>query len=94
MELSTKQFMVGIIPANYFLWTSDFGTCSVTGTGNTLTTSGSDKIATFIVNGNFVCDVPAVGPANVKTYKGLAAASVKTCKGLAIASVKTKKGLA
>ena len=35
----------------------------------------------------------AVGPANVKTYKGLAAASVKTCKGLAIASVKTKKGL-
>jgi len=35
-----------------------------------------------------------VGPANVKTYKGLASASVKTCKGLAIASVKTKKGLA
>jgi hypothetical protein len=34
------------------------------------------------------------GPANVKTYKGLAAASVKTCKGLAIASVKSKKGLA
>ena len=34
-----------------------------------------------------------VGPANVKTYKGLAAASVKTLKGLAIASVKTKKGL-
>lgn len=33
------------------------------------------------------------GPANVKTYKGLASASVKTCKGLAIASVKTKKGL-
>lgn len=31
------------------------------------------------------------GPANVKTYKGLASASVKTCKGLAIASVKTKK---
>ena len=34
-----------------------------------------------------------VGPANVKTYKGLAAASVKTCKGLAVASIKTKKGL-
>jgi len=34
------------------------------------------------------------GPANVKTYKGLASASVKTCKGLAIASVKSKKGLA
>jgi len=38
--------------------------------------------------------VASVGPANVKTYKGLAAASVKTCKGLAIASVKSKKGLA
>ncbi|MDD5220421.1 MAG: hypothetical protein PHV11_07635 [Candidatus Bipolaricaulis sp.] len=34
-----------------------------------------------------------VGPANVKTYKGLASASVKTCKGLLIASCKTKKGL-
>ena len=34
-----------------------------------------------------------VGPANVKTYKGLAAASVKSKKGLAIASIKTAKGL-
>lgn len=33
------------------------------------------------------------GPANVKTYKGLAAASVKSKKGLAIASIKTAKGL-
>ena len=30
MELSTKQFIMGIIPANYFLWTSDFaGGCLV-----------------------------------------------------------------
>ncbi len=30
MELSTKQFIMGIIPANYFLWTSDFaGACLV-----------------------------------------------------------------
>ena len=44
---------------------------------------------------NIVEVVSAIsGPANVKTYKGLASASVKTCKGLAIASVKTKKGLA
>ncbi len=43
---------------------------------------------------NIVEVVSAIsGPANIKTYKGLAAASVKTCKGLAIASVKTKKGL-
>lgn len=35
----------------------------------------------------------ASGPANVKTYKGVAAASVKTVKGVAIASVKTKKGV-
>jgi hypothetical protein len=33
------------------------------------------------------------GPANVKTYDGLAAASVKTINGLAIASVKTYNGL-
>lgn len=44
---------------------------------------------------NIVEVVPAIsGPANVKTYKGLASASVKTKKGLAIASVKTDKGLA
>lgn len=36
----------------------------------------------------------ASGPANVKTYLGLAAASVKTVDGLAIASVKTFNGLA
>ena len=34
------------------------------------------------------------GPANVKTWNGLATASVKTINGLAIASVKTKNGLA
>ncbi len=34
-----------------------------------------------------------VGPANVKTYNGLAAANVKTINGLAIASVKTFNGL-
>lgn len=35
-----------------------------------------------------------VGPANVKTYNGLAAASTKTLNGLALASVKTRNGLA
>lgn len=34
-----------------------------------------------------------VGPANMKTYDGLASASVKTMDGLAIASVKTFNGL-
>ena len=30
MELSTKQFMVGIIPASYFLWTDQFtGACII-----------------------------------------------------------------
>lgn len=30
METITKQFMLGIIPANYFLWTGDFtGACLV-----------------------------------------------------------------
>lgn len=37
---------------------------------------------------------PAVGPANMKTWDGLATASVKTMDGLAIASVKTWNGLA
>lgn len=36
----------------------------------------------------------ASGPANVKTFKGLATGSTKTAKGLAINSVKTKKGVA
>ena len=36
----------------------------------------------------------AAGPANVKTFNGLAIASVKTKNGLAIASVKTQNGLA
>ena len=30
MELSTKQFMVGILPASYFLWTDQFtGACII-----------------------------------------------------------------
>ena len=30
MELSIKQFMVGIIPASYFLWTQEFtGACII-----------------------------------------------------------------
>ena len=30
MELSTKQFMVGILPASYFLWTDQFtGACVI-----------------------------------------------------------------
>ena len=34
-------------------WTTSlFGTCSITGTGNTITTNGADSIATFIVSGN------------------------------------------
>ncbi len=36
---------------------------------------------------------PAAGPANVKTWNGLALASVKTVNGLALASIKTIDGL-
>jgi hypothetical protein len=35
--------------------TSDLGTCSVTGTGNAITTDGSYSVAKFIVTGNWVC---------------------------------------
>ena len=38
--------------------TADFGTCSVTGAGNAITTSGSNSIATFITSGDFVCSIP------------------------------------
>lgn len=41
----------------------------------------------------FTVELSTAGPANVKTYKGLAAASVKSKKGLAIASIKSVKGL-
>lgn len=42
--------------------TADFGTCSVTGTGNTITTNGSDSIADMIISGNLTitqASVPA-----------------------------------
>ena len=41
-----------------------------------------------------VAPAVAAGPANLKTFNGLAKASVKTINGLAIASVKTVNGLA
>jgi hypothetical protein len=64
--------------------------------------SGTNNVFLRLYSSDFGSNKPklvvtytsVVGPANVKTYKGLAAASVKTCKGLAIASVKSKKGLA
>lgn len=50
--------------------------------------SSDGSIAGFVIE-----PVTAAGPANVKTYNGLASASVKTINGLAIASVKTYNGL-
>ena len=35
--------------------TADLGTCSVTGTGNTITTFGNYSVAKFIVAGDWVC---------------------------------------
>ena len=42
--------------------TSDFGTCSVTGTGNAITTIGGDSLATMIVSGNLVIVAGVVAP--------------------------------
>ncbi len=81
---------------------SKFGTKSNWDITGTPPEWSSDKLASVTIyyadNGSnkpklVITYTTIVGPANVKTYKGLAAASVKTCKGLAIASVKTKKGL-
>jgi len=53
-------------------------------------TCGTDIVAapTFDITGG------SAGPANVKTFLGLASASAKTLNGLAIASVKTWNGIA
>lgn len=58
---------------------------------NVTTGGGSGGIANVIATFK-----PAVasGPANVKTWDGLATASTKTINGLAIGSTKTKNGLA
>lgn len=67
---------------------------------NAALAAGSQSItATFTSNvclGLIVSIAPvaAAGPANLKTWNGLAKASVKTINGLAIASVKTWNGLA
>ena len=82
----------GIVIISYV--TADFGTCSVTGAGNAITTSGSNSIATFIVSGDFVCVTGGSGPANLKSFNGLAKASIKSINGLAIGSIKSVNGLA
>lgn len=76
---------------------SYWGLCGSTENGASTTTMSWTPSATtydWVQCGIAIKPAVASGPANVKTYKGLAAASVKTCKGLAIASVKSKKGLA
>lgn len=87
---------------------SSIGTCGAT-TGpdvsffdsNGAQTTGSKSMTINICDtsdGNVimfsVAPSAAVGPANMKTWDGLAKASVKTMDGLAIASVKTWNGLA
>lgn len=74
----------------------------ITEADRAVTTIGTeDNIMSFNMADNsaskptlFITYTTAVGPANVKTYNGLAAASVKSVNGLAIASVKTFNGLA
>lgn len=55
----------------------------------TLSLSSANRVGAIMVS----FAPPASGPANVKTWDGLALASVKTIDGLAIASVKTIDGL-
>ncbi len=67
---------------------------AITPAGVTSMTANWNTSANSCVIQVSIAPAVAVGPANVKTYDGLAAASVKTVNGLAIASVKTFNGLA
>lgn len=59
-----------------------------------LTLGTAEKVNTTTDPKLVITYTAPVGPANMKTFNGLAAASVKTVNGLAIASVKTWGGLA
>lgn len=62
---------------------------AVTSTGDlSITDPGTDQQAIA-----FALAPAVVGPANIKTYLGVATGSVKTLLGVAIASVKTKLGV-
>lgn len=56
----------------------------------TMVTTSPSTMFTNIIS---IAPAASSGPANMKTYDGLASASVKTIDGLAIASVKTFNGL-
>jgi hypothetical protein len=62
---------------------------STNATGNFTLSQGNETHSTIGIG-----FLPApVGPANLKTFNGLAKADIKTIEGLAIGSVKTVNGL-
>jgi len=70
-------------------------------TGYNIISSGGTKTITYSWSSQYAATVCAQieiyaapsGPANIKTFNGLATASTKTVNGLAIGSVKSKNGL-
>ena len=77
-----------------------FGTGAYTKAISGLSSGTNYRVRAYAVNsagtayGSTVnVETSSSGPANVKTYKGLAASFVKSKKGLVIASIKSAKGL-
>jgi hypothetical protein len=66
------------------------GTVGTGSQSQQFTWSGTNAYAAIVLS---IAPVPASGPANVKTFDGIATASVKTINGVAIASVKSKNGV-
>jgi hypothetical protein len=68
--------------------TADLGTCSVTGTGNTITTDGSYSLAKFIVSGTWTCVTSKISKVN-----GVAFATISKINGVAKASISKLNGV-
>jgi len=68
MELSTKQFIMGIIPANYFLWTADFAG-AFTKTISGLTPNTSYRVRAYAVNSAGTSYGTTVDVTTLKAFK-------------------------
>lgn len=68
------------------------GNAAITPAGSATLVANLGSSASLIMLAAIVAP-PPLGPANLKTFNGLAAASVKTINGLAIASVKSINGM-
>ena len=61
--------------------------------GYVFTWTYAARATKIFLSDDYEFDVPPKGPANLKSYNGLAKASIKSIKGLAIADIKSINGL-